>query len=71
METKPWLEHYDEGVPHTLQPYPNRTLLDVISDTARQRPEHPALLFEGASVSYGEWERLSDACAAGHLYANR
>ena len=65
METKPWLEHYDEGVPHTLQPYPDRTLLDVISDTARQRPKHPALLFEGASVSYGEWERLSDACAAG------
>lgn len=65
METKPWLEHYDEGVPHTLQPYPDRTLLDVISDTARQRPEHPASLFKGASLSYGEWERLSDACAAG------
>jgi long-chain acyl-CoA synthetase len=65
METKPWLEHYDEGVPHTLQPYPDQTLLDLISDTARQRPDHPASLFKGASLSYGEWERLSDACAAG------
>ena len=65
METKPWLEHYDEGVPHTLQPYPDRTLLDAISDTARQRPDHPASLFKGASLSYGEWERLSDAFAAG------
>jgi len=65
METKPWLEHYDEGVPHTLQPYPDQTLLDVISDTAHQRPDHPASLFKGASLSYGEWERLSDALAAG------
>jgi len=64
METRPWLEHYDEGVPHTLQPYPERTLLDVVSDTARQRPDHPALLFQGTRLSYGEVEQLSDAFAA-------
>jgi long-chain acyl-CoA synthetase len=61
METRPWLQHYDEGVPPTLQPYPQRTLLDVVSDSARQRPDHPALLFKGAQLSYGELERLSDA----------
>jgi long-chain acyl-CoA synthetase len=61
---KVWLEHYDEGMPHTLQPYPQRTLLDVVSDTARQRPDHPALLFKGARLSYGELERLSDTFAA-------
>ncbi len=38
MNEKPWLKHYDPGVPHTLQPCPERTLLDVVSDTARQRP---------------------------------
>ncbi len=27
------------GVPHTLQPYPERTLLDAVSDAARQRPD--------------------------------
>ncbi len=64
METKLWLKHYDEGVPHTLQPYPERTLLDVVSDSARQRPDHPALLFKGARISYAELERLSDAFAA-------
>jgi long-chain acyl-CoA synthetase len=64
METRPWLEHYDEGVPHTLQPYPERTLLDVVSDTARQRPDHPVLLFKGTRLSYGEVEQLSDAFAA-------
>ena len=64
METKLWLDHYDEGVPHTLEPYPERTLLDVVRDTAEQRPDHPALLFKGASLTYGELERLSDAFAA-------
>jgi long-chain acyl-CoA synthetase len=61
MATKPWLQHYDEGVPHTLQPYPERTLLDVVSQSARQRPDHPVLLFKGTELSYRDLERLTDA----------
>ena len=61
---KPWLDHYDRGVPHTLRPYPAHTLLDVVSETVRQRPDHYALLFQGAHLSYIELERLSDAFAA-------
>jgi long-chain acyl-CoA synthetase len=61
---KHWLKQYDPEVPHSLQPYPERTLLDVVRDVARQRPDHPALLFKGASLSYGELDRLSDAFAA-------
>jgi long-chain acyl-CoA synthetase len=34
-----------------------------VSDSARQRPAHPALLFKGAQVAYGELER--SACAFG------
>jgi len=64
METKVWLKQYDDGVPHTLQPYPARTLIDLVSDTARQRPGHPALFFQGARLSYAQLERLSDAFAA-------
>jgi long-chain acyl-CoA synthetase len=63
-ETIPWLQHYDEGVPHTLRPYPDHTLLDVLSDSARQRPGHPALLFKGARLSYSELEELADAFGA-------
>ncbi len=63
MEEYPWLKHYDEGVPYSLQPYPEQTLLDVVSDTARQRPGHPALIFKGKRLSYAELERLSDAFA--------
>jgi len=64
MNKKPWLAHYDPGVPHTLAPYPERTLLDWISDTARERPDHPCLLFKGRTLSYGEVEELSDRFAA-------
>ncbi len=60
----PWLAHYDAGVPATLQPYPRRTLLEYVADVARERPHTPALLFEGATITYGQLERLSDACAA-------
>jgi len=58
-----WLKHYDEGVPHSLHPYPEQTLLDVVRDTAAQRPNHTAVIFKGARLSYAELERLSDAFA--------
>jgi long-chain acyl-CoA synthetase len=61
---RPWLSHYDEGVPETLAPYPERTLVDYLADAARERPNHPALLFKGATVTYAQLDRLSDACAA-------
>jgi long-chain acyl-CoA synthetase len=61
---KQWLEHYDSGVPHTLQPYPERTLPDVVSDAARQRPDHTALFFQGTRLSCGEVDQLSNAMAA-------
>ena len=60
----PWLAHYDANVPATLAPYPNRTLVDYLSDAARTHPRKPALLFKGATMSWGELEESSDACAA-------
>ncbi len=64
MNDKPWKEYYDAGVPKTLQPYPNKTLLDIVSETAGQRPDHPALLFKGRQLSYKQLEKLSDAFAS-------
>jgi long-chain acyl-CoA synthetase len=59
MDAKPWLKHYDEGVPHSLQPYPQKTLLDIVNETTSQRPDHPALLFKGSVMTYGQLEQLS------------
>ena len=57
--TAPWLAHYDEGVPATLAPYPNRTLVDYLAEAARDRAQQAALLFKGATITYGELDRLS------------
>ena len=59
-----WLVHYDQGVPETLGPYPGRTLLDDLAEAVAQRPEAPALLFKGRTISHGELDRRSDAFAA-------
>ena len=60
---RPWLGQYDAGVPLTLAPYPAGTLVDVIQRTATDRPAHPALIFKGARVSYGDFDRSTDALA--------
>ena len=62
--TAPWLSGYDEGVPHTLAPYPDRTLLDYLSESAANWPDRPALLFKGATICYRELHRLSDRFAS-------
>ena len=59
----PWLAHYDRGVPATLAPYPQRTLLDYLTDLARDHPRARALLFKGAALTYAELESESDAFA--------
>jgi long-chain acyl-CoA synthetase len=64
MSAAPWLEHYDAGVPATLAPYPDRTLLDYLADAARDQPSDPAVQFKGATLSFAQLDRLSDACAA-------
>jgi long-chain acyl-CoA synthetase len=64
MPTPNWFEHYDDGVPPTLEPYPDRSLLDYLTETVRQWPDRPALLFKGAKVSYAQLEHLSDSFAA-------
>ncbi len=64
MSRAPWLAHYDAGVPPTLTPYPGRTLLDYVSDAAREHPTDSALLFKGSAMSFAGLERESDAFAS-------
>jgi len=69
MSTRPWLANYDPGVPASLAPYAEETLLDLVSARARERPEAPALRFEGSITSYGDL--LSDAAAFGRALEQR
>ena len=61
---KRWLAHYDSDVAPTLAPYPDKTLLDYLGELARDQGDTPALLFKGASMSYGALEPQSNAFAA-------
>jgi long-chain acyl-CoA synthetase len=64
MNGRPWLNQYDAGVPHTLMPYPQRTLLDVMDETTRLWPEHTSFIFKGARISHRQLDRQSTALAA-------
>ena len=53
---KPWLAHYDEGVPHSLAitPAPLPALLDA---AAADFPATPAISFYSRTLTYGELHR--------------
>ncbi len=53
--TKPWLKHYDKGVPTTID-YPQIPLDQFLADAAAKHPKHTAIIF-GAAVG----SRVMDA----------
>ncbi len=57
------MNNYDKGVPTTLQPYLQQTMIDVVRETVSLRPDHMALYFKGTKISYGQLDRLSDQFA--------
>jgi acyl-CoA synthetase (AMP-forming)/AMP-acid ligase II len=61
---RPWVERYDPGVPASLAPHPERTLVDVVEEAAREPPGHPGAYFKGAALTYAVLARASDAFAA-------
>ncbi len=69
MADYPWYKSYDAGVPHSLAPYPEITLLDVIADTTREMPDHTFMYFKGRYFSYREASRLFEVMASS-LIAN-
>ena len=64
MNEYKWLANYDEGVAHSLEPYPDQTLVDYLREAAEKWPNRPAILFKGAVLSYRDLDRASDAFAA-------
>jgi len=43
---KPWLKHYEEGVPHILE-YPQKILSVLLQEVAEKHGEKPAIFFFG------------------------
>lgn len=59
-----WRAHYDPGVPRTLEPYPDCTLLDYLAAAARDHPDGKALWYKGRTVSWLELETQANTAAA-------
>jgi long-chain acyl-CoA synthetase len=64
-----WFRNYDKGVPRSLKPYPDLTLLDYLRQNAASWPGRPALFFKGATISYDNLEKWSDRFAGGLIEA--
>jgi long-chain acyl-CoA synthetase len=64
MTARDWHARYDDGVPHSLMPYPERTLVDYLDEAAATWPDRPALLFKGATIDYGTLGKLSHRFAS-------
>lgn len=71
---RPWTKTYDKGVPHSLEPYPSKTVHDLLRESASKAPDRVALITDARipvighvarHVTYGELDRLSDALAVG------
>jgi long-chain acyl-CoA synthetase len=63
MTDKPWLAHYDPGVPQEIE-IPPIALPELLTQAARQHPNAPAILFYGRTISYADLDALVSRCAA-------
>ncbi len=63
MSAKPWLAHYDPGVPHTID-YPRVPLFHFLEESARKYPDRPCTIFKGATISFKEMNAITDRLAA-------
>ena len=63
MSNKPWLAHYDKGVPHTIE-YPKVPLFHFLEEAARKYPDRACTIFKGAVISYREMNAITDSIAA-------
>lgn len=50
-KVRPWLEHYEAGVPYTVS-VPNIPLHHLLRSSVRRFPLRPAVFFEGSRLSY-------------------
>ncbi|HEY3311980.1 MAG TPA: long-chain fatty acid--CoA ligase [Anaerolineales bacterium] len=64
MGEKPWLSHYDKGVPANLD-YPKVPLFNILEESARKYPDRPCTIFKGAVITYKKMDELTDQIAAG------
>jgi len=65
---KPWLAHYQKGVPASVE-VPLKSVAQAFDEATERSPERPAVVFYGRSISYRELREAADrlACALAAL----
>src|SRR5512140_3587832 len=63
MNDRPWLAHYDKGVPLTIE-YPQAPLFYFLGEAAKKYPDRACTIFKGAVISYQAMNALTDHMAA-------
>ncbi len=64
MADYPWFKSYDPGVPHSLEPYPQHTAVDLLDNVVKLNPAHPMLIYQHKRLSWKTVNELSDKMAA-------
>ena len=62
-QDKPWLAHYDKGVPQAID-YEPICLPDYLERSSQQFPDRTALIFEGFKLSYRQLSEMVNRFAA-------
>ena len=60
----PWLSHYEQGVPATLD-YQETCLPEFLEQTAERYPDRMALVFQGYRIAFRQLNEMVDRFAAG------
>ncbi|MEL7432831.1 MAG: AMP-binding protein [Chloroflexota bacterium] len=70
---RPWTKHYDEHVPASLEPYPDKVIHEYLREAAQKHPNKTALITtaklpllgrQDTQLTYRELDVASDAMAA-------
>jgi long-chain acyl-CoA synthetase len=62
-QEKPWLAHYDKGVPEAID-YESICLPDYLKRSSQKFPDRTALIFEGFKLSYRQLSEMVNRFAA-------
>ena len=60
---KPWLKSYEKGVPEFVK-YEDICLPGMLDRSAKQFPNHTALIFQGTTVTFSAFKDMVDRFAA-------
>ena len=63
---KPWLKEYKLGpykLEHSLAPYPQKPLFEILDRAAQEYPNQTAILFQGRELKYHQLKRRVDSLA--------